>query len=199
MRQGELLGLKWIDVDWAASQLHIRRKVQRISKKGFVFSPPKTQAGIRLIQLGPETMRQLIEHRKRQNVERNMADWVEHDLAFPSLTGNPTDQRNLIRFCKRLLKRVGLPDIRFHDLRHYGKQMIMGSVSLEFDILNEYFLESLPIIFCLNYSINTGFAANSLALRLYPKTAFLQFPGQDKHSQGLCVSSHCQLWHKSQY
>jgi len=125
MRQGELLGLKWIDVDGAASQLHIRRKVQRIPKKGFVFSPPKTQVGIRLIQLGPETMRQLIEHRQRQDAERSVVDWVEHDLVFPSLMGNPTDQRNLIRFFKRLLKRAGLPDIRFHDLRHTAATLML--------------------------------------------------------------------------
>jgi len=125
IRQGELLGLKWLDVDWAAGLLHIRRKVQRIPKKGFVFSPPKTQAGVRMIQLGPETMRHLIEHRKRQDVERNMVDWNENDLVFPSLTGNPTDQRNLIRFFKRLLKRAGLPDIRFHDLRHTAATLML--------------------------------------------------------------------------
>ena len=78
-----------------------------------------------MIQLGPETMRQLIEHRKRQDVERCMVDWVENDLVFPSLTGNPTDQRNLIRFFKRLLKRAGLLDIRFHDLRHTAATLML--------------------------------------------------------------------------
>ena len=138
IQQGELLDLKWSDVDWAADLLHVRRKVQRVLGKGFVISSPKTHAGVRMIQLGPETMRQLTEHRKRQDVERCMGDWIENDLVFPSLTGNPTDQRNLIRFFKRVLKSAGLPDIRFHDLRHYGKQMIMGSVSQNILILMNF-------------------------------------------------------------
>ena len=54
-----------------------------------------------------------------------MGDWVENDLVFPSLTGSPTDQRNLIRFFKRVLKKAGLPDIHFHDLRHTAATLML--------------------------------------------------------------------------
>jgi integrase len=125
IRQGELLGLKWGDIDWASSSLRIRRQIQRATRKGFKFSLPKTQAGRRMIQLGPETLRQLEEHRKRQDLERSRGEWKENDLVFPSLIGNPTDQRALHKFFKRLLRKANLPEIRFHDLRHTAATLML--------------------------------------------------------------------------
>lgn len=131
LRQGELLGLKWEDIDWASNTLRVKRQLQRRKGGGFNFPPPKTKAGRRIVQLGSETMRLLSEHRKRQDVARLDNEWQEHGMVFPSIVGTPTGQRILHKFFKRLLKKAGLPDIRFHDLRHTAATlMLMNGIPL---------------------------------------------------------------------
>lgn len=131
LRQGELLGLKWVDIDWASNTLQVKRQLQRQKGRGLVFSSPKSKAGQRLVQLGEVTMKLLAEHRKRQDIERLSSDWQENDMVFPSMVGTPVGQRNLHRFFKRLLKKASLPDIRFHDLRHTAATlMLMNGIPL---------------------------------------------------------------------
>jgi len=64
MREGELLGLKWADVDWTKGQLYIQRQLQNKNGEGSVLVPPKTKAGIRHIKLGPGTLYRLVRHRE---------------------------------------------------------------------------------------------------------------------------------------
>ena len=131
LRKGELLGLKWEDINWASNTLQVKRQLQRSQGGGWVFSSPKTKAGRRMIQLGSETMKLLVTHRKHQDLERQNTDWQEHEMVFPSMVGTPTNQRNLHKFFKRLLKKAGLPDIRFHDLRHTAATlMLMNGIPL---------------------------------------------------------------------
>lgn len=125
LRQGELLGLKWEDIEWASGIIHVRRQLQRVPGDGLRFSSPKTQAGSRMIQIGSVTMRQLAEHRKRQEVERRRGAWQEHEMVFPSSIGTPTGQRRLHHYFKRLLKKAELPNIRFHDLRHTAATLML--------------------------------------------------------------------------
>lgn len=127
MRQGELLGLKWKDIDWAGCALYVRRQAQRISGKGIQLCEPKTASSIRLIQFGNETLRQLSAHRKRQDIERLIPGWQENDMVFPSLIGTPLDQRNLHREFKGLLIAAGIPEIRFHDLRHTAATLMLSN------------------------------------------------------------------------
>lgn len=125
LRQGELLGLKWEDIDWASSTVYVKRQLQRRKGGGFNFPPPKTRAGRRTVKLGSGTMKQLSDHRKRQDLERFNQDWEEHNMIFPSMVGTPTGQCNLHKFFKRLLQKAGLPDIRFHDLRHTAATLML--------------------------------------------------------------------------
>jgi integrase len=125
MRQGELLGLKWGDIDWVSSSLNIKRQIQRVPGKGLQFSTPKTRAGWRMIQIGPESLHQLEQHRKHQDREKIRGGWNENDLVFPSVTGDPTDQRALHKIFKRLLIKANLPEIRFHDLRHTAATLML--------------------------------------------------------------------------
>jgi integrase len=120
LRQGELLGLRWSDLNWQTGRLHVQRQVQRITGQGLVFSEPKSDAGRRLVKLGSAVLDKLRAHRDRQEQERLFAGerWQENNLIFPSAFGTPMDPRNLSRQFKHLPKRAGLPDIRFHDLRH---------------------------------------------------------------------------------
>ena len=121
MRPGELLALKWSDLvlEGPSPVAHVCRSLSK-TPDGLVFKRTKTEKG-RSISLLPSVVEALRAHRKRQAGQRLRYSglWEDHDLVFPSQTGAPMSWRNLIlRNFKPLLKKVGLPDIRFYDLRH---------------------------------------------------------------------------------
>jgi integrase len=128
MRQGEILGLKWSDISWQGSSLRVLRKVYREKGKGRVFSPPKTRAGLRTIPLGSETLRLLQEHRKQQEVQKVLAGdrWREHGLIFPSKVGTPYSASSLLNDYKEVLEAAGLPQVRFHALRHTAASIMLN-------------------------------------------------------------------------
>jgi len=128
MRQGELLGLKWQDVDWQQRTLHIQRQLKYISDNGPVFSQLKTRSSARTIVIGKETMSLLKEHQQRQfnEITRMGKRWQDHDLVFPSTIGTPFNPRNLFRQYKSLLNEAGVPSIRFHDLRHTAASLMLN-------------------------------------------------------------------------
>jgi integrase len=127
LRQGELLGLKWTDLDWKTRRLRIQRQVQRVKGQGLVYSKPKSKAGLRVIVLGNVTIQKLRAHLAIQQLERQVAGdrWIENDLVFPSSIGTPIEDTNLLKRFKGLLNQAGLPDIRFHDLRHTAATLML--------------------------------------------------------------------------
>jgi integrase len=119
LRRGELLGLKWEDVDLDGGMLQVRRTLSE-PKGGYVFEAPKSGKG-RHVRLTRKGVSALKDHRRRQLEERiRDADfWRDHDLVFPSTAGTPISGGNLTRAFKAVLKRADLPSgTRFHDLRH---------------------------------------------------------------------------------
>jgi integrase len=120
LRQGELLGLKWDDVDLEAGTLQVRRTLTT-GKSGPVLSSPKTKGSRRTVRLSQTALIALRSHLNRQlgEIDRAGSLWRENGLIFASETGEPLDRRYITthRF-KPLLKHAGLPQIRFHDLRH---------------------------------------------------------------------------------
>ena len=120
LRQGELLGLKWDDVDLEDGSLQVRRTLT-ITKDGPVFTSPKTTGSRRSVKLTSKAIEALKRHLERQlgEIDRVGSLWSENGLIFASETGDPLDRRAVtaLKF-KPLLKRAGLPEIRFHDLRH---------------------------------------------------------------------------------
>jgi integrase len=125
LRQGELIGLKWEEFDWATNSLQVKRLLHHRKAEGLVFSSLNTKAGRRTDQLGSASRRLLAEHRKRQGVERQKPGWQEHERVFSSMVGPPSDQRRLHKYFNRLLKKGVLPDILFHDLRHTAATLIL--------------------------------------------------------------------------
>jgi integrase len=127
MREGELLGLKWSDVDWDKGQLHIQRQLQRLKVNGSGLVPPKTKAGKRIIVLGQETVDRLARHHEAQELQKmaNRARWEENELIFPNTIGKPENWRNMYADYKDLLHENGLPDISFHDLRHTSLSFLL--------------------------------------------------------------------------
>lgn len=122
LRQGELLGLKWSDVDLTGRRLSVRRAL-KVTDGGLDFGPTKNKASRRSVPLSKTAAAVLRAHRTRQNEERlRLGDlWQDHDLIFPNRVGKPLDHNNLYyREYKPLLHRAGLGDrgFTFHSLRH---------------------------------------------------------------------------------
>jgi integrase len=119
LREGELLGLKWDDVDLETGMLRVRRTLSE-TRTGYIFEPPKNGKGrsIKLTQAASEALRSHLE-RQLEEIDSSGDDYQDQGLIFPSRKGTPMNARNLTaRSFKPLLKRAGLPDIRLHDLRH---------------------------------------------------------------------------------
>lgn len=121
-RQGELLGLRWSDVDWQNSQLHI----QRTFNNGRLFTP-KTQTSKRKIDLGPTVLMEL--KKWRLACPKN-----DLDLVFPNEAGNYMNNKNMLRrYFRPVLKDAGCPAVRFHDLRHtYASLLIEQGENIKY-------------------------------------------------------------------
>jgi integrase len=119
MRRGELLGLRWSDVDWERSRVKIAQTVVVVDYKP-VISEPKTKKGRRSIKLDPGTMAALRAHRKSQ-LEERMA-WGEayqdNDLVFAKENGGLPHPQTVSHAFEMAARSAGLPVIRLHDTRH---------------------------------------------------------------------------------
>ena len=129
LRQGELLGLKWSDIDLDTRALRVNRQLQRHrGGGGLVFSEPKN-ASRRNINLPSQAVDALKRQKVRQAEEKLKAGplYEERDLVFASEYGTPLDAQNVVnRSFKPLLKKAELPDIRFHDLRHTCATLLLS-------------------------------------------------------------------------
>jgi integrase len=129
LRRGEILGVRWQDLDLEASVLHVRQTLVRVRnhdaaagdrKTRLIFQEPKTTQSRRTIPIPDDIVEALRHHRARQAEERLLMGeaYSDHGLVFCQATGQPIDPRNFTRHFERLLKQAGLPHIRFHDGRH---------------------------------------------------------------------------------
>ncbi len=121
LREGEMLGLRWddLDLDAATPTLQVRRTLSE-TRTGHKFELPKSGKG-RAIKLSRKAVEALRSHRARQAEEKLRLGslWQDGGLVFPTTTGTTTSGTNLLgRYFKPLLKRADLPAIRLHDLRH---------------------------------------------------------------------------------
>jgi len=128
MRQGELLALKWRDIDLDGASLQVRATLQNTGGEYRIIEP-KTQSSRRRIALPVTAVEALRSHLTRQSEERRRAGkaWEDNDLVFPNTVGRPLDGLNLMKYWfLPLLKRADLPRIRFHDLRHTAATLLLG-------------------------------------------------------------------------
>lgn len=108
LRRGELLGLKWEDIDLERGDLRVKRQISRINGK-IIEAPLKTKNAYRTLPLAEDAVDVLKEQRKKVG----NSPWV-----FPSPNGGPISPDSVLHMLHRVLKRAGLPRVRFHDLRH---------------------------------------------------------------------------------
>ncbi len=118
MRRGEVLGLRWRDLDLDAARVAVTQTYIAIGYQVH-FSPPKTAKGRRNVALDGRTVAVLREHRRTQ-----VAGYValgirpDHDLVFTTALGEPIHPERLTRSFAQYVKAAGVPSIRLHDLRH---------------------------------------------------------------------------------
>lgn len=121
MRQGELLGLRWVDVNLDAGTLRVEHSLQRGTR---TLAAPKTHRGRRQLQPPPFVIEALREHRRRQMADQGDA-WSLSGHVFTTAKGTPLDTRNVTRYFQLALARAGLPHQRFHDLRHAAATVLI--------------------------------------------------------------------------
>jgi integrase len=121
LRQGELLGLRWRDVDWAAQKIRVVRPFVRGK-----FRTPKSRTSSRAVPMADRVGREL------ELLFQASAYQTEDDLVFGHPhTGHPLERSQVSKRFKRALKRAGVRDVRFHDLRHtFGTRCAAAGVPL---------------------------------------------------------------------
>lgn len=119
LRQGEVLGLHWADIDLVKKTLRVRVALQRIDGK-FCFVEPKTTRSKRTLPIPDSIVAKLRAHRAHQLQERLLASdlWKEADLVFTTERGAPLHASSVTHEFQKLLQEASLPRQRFHDLRH---------------------------------------------------------------------------------
>jgi integrase len=118
MRRGEVLGLRWSDVDLESSRLSVRQALVTVGYDVITSTPKSHNA--RVIDLDAETVRKLRQHRRQQDDERAEwgADYQDQDLVVAKENGEPLHPHTFSQSFERIVQRRGLRAIRLHDLRH---------------------------------------------------------------------------------
>lgn len=156
LRLGELLGLKWGDVDMTEGMVQVQRSLQwgqvaagplpeaekkpgskredkssaQGTRRGFYFTEPKTARSRRTVVLPEVTLTALRKHRIQQVEERLKLGevWQDHGLVFSGEAGSPLAESGI---CRKsfypILERARLPRIRFHDLRHTAASLLLAA------------------------------------------------------------------------
>ncbi len=118
MRRGEVLGLRWSDIDLDGARLAVRQAVVSVAYVILHSTPKSHQA--RVIDLDPGTLEQLRAHHAVQQLERAQwgSDYHDNDLVVAKENGEPIHPDSFSQAFERLVKNAGLRRIRLHDLRH---------------------------------------------------------------------------------
>ncbi len=114
LRSGELLGLRWEDVQ--SDRLLIRQNFVKVGSS-LIVDTPKTKKGRRVVAISPDVLEVLDAHHKRQDSER-LPSWPVSGLVFVSETGTPLNPDNLRRLRNKFMDDANVPRVRLHDLRH---------------------------------------------------------------------------------
>jgi integrase len=129
LRRGELLGLRWDDLDLDAGTVSVRATLKRLPGIGLLLDRPKTDRACRTVALPDFCVKTLHEHRRRQLEERLAAGsrWQDSGHVFTTPFGGPIDPDNLVkRQYHEITKAAGLGRLRFHALRHSAATLMLA-------------------------------------------------------------------------
>lgn len=131
LRRGEILGLRWQDVDLENESLRVRQQVQRVGNVDKI-TQLKTKASERTLPLPPNIAKALEKRKDHQTTEKALAgtDWIETGLVFTNTKGGIQNPANFYAMYKRHIQAVGIVDDKgksptFHDLRHTATSMLV--------------------------------------------------------------------------
>ncbi len=119
LRQGELRGLTWTDLDLKKCTVPIQQTIRKSGEKA-IYKEPKTDESIASVSFSPEFVPLFDAHRKQQVAARlaSKLEYEDHDLVFCSYNGRPIDLKILTKHFRQVIDKAKVPRIRFHDLRH---------------------------------------------------------------------------------
>lgn len=126
MRQGELLGLRWRDIDFNNHTITVKQVLAHNGKE--FYSGAKTAAGNRTIGINSKTMQKLIDHKASIEKDKDLHGeaYINYDLVVCTPIGTPYNPSNILnRSFKPLIQKAGVTPIRFHDLRHTHATMLL--------------------------------------------------------------------------
>lgn len=137
LRRGEILGLKWEDVDFKEGRLKVIHNLYRVnntdkdaeSKYKLVLLTPKTESSKRSIPLNQFMVEELLRHKKEQEREKRLCgeDYCDLGMVFCKPDGDYISPREFLRQYQRLLQKAGLERKRFHDLRHTVASLLINA------------------------------------------------------------------------
>ncbi len=134
LRRGELLGLRWIDVDFNAETITVNQTSNYLPKVGVYVDTPKTASSVRPIKLAHSLFLLLGEYRAWQDLQRDLCgdQWADKDgRVFTNLFGAPLHPDTLTSWFKAFTRKHKFPDVHFHSLRHtYASLMIADGTPL---------------------------------------------------------------------
>jgi len=124
-RKGELLALRWEDIDFPALRVHVRHSLYR--ENGVpMLKEPKSRSGRRVMPIPLQVGEVLAMHQAKQERERQWEEgrWEEYGFVFTTTRGKPLDGSNVFHIFQDLQTKAGLTPVSFHELRHtYGARL----------------------------------------------------------------------------
>jgi len=127
MRQGEILGLRWQDVDLDRGAIRIQHALHR-SNKAWTLGEPKSERSRRTVKM-PDTLVTILKAHRKAQLETRLAageKWKEHGFVFTARHGQPLEGTVLNREVKKLMGKAGLPALHFHALRHSCATLLLA-------------------------------------------------------------------------
>jgi len=128
LRLGELMGLKWADIDFEKGTLSVNKSNQALRGKGVFTKDPKNKSSIRCIALSDSLLDLLKLYKKEQLEQKFMLanKWMEEGWLFTKWNGLPMFPTTPSQWFRKFLKRRGLPHMRFHALRHLSATLLIA-------------------------------------------------------------------------
>jgi integrase len=128
LRRGEIIGLRWQDVDFTVGSLRVTHSLERVKGKGLQLGDPKSAKAQRVLRLPLVCVQALTRQKEKQRVAREWcgAGWKEAGFVFTTSVGTPMQPEMLTREFKAAIAAAGLPDMRLHDLRHSCATLLLA-------------------------------------------------------------------------